>query len=378
MGLELSEIREKIDSIDEKLLELFCERMDCAKMVAEYKKGTNTPVLNLKREQEILDKVSKNSGEYSSYSRLLFSSIMELSRSLQHNILSSGKELRNLITNAGSSFDTKSVKIGCPGIKGSNTHMAQLKLCGNVENVSFYTTFREVFEAVNNGEIDMGIVPVENSSVGSVSDVYDLILKYRFHIVAAVDMNIDNSLCGVKGADLNKIEKVISHPQALAQCSNYIADNKLSKIECENTAIGAKLVADQNNMTVAAVCNKCAAKEYGLEVLEEDIQNLSGNKTRFILISKQLLIPDDADKISVCFAVANPDTPGSLNNILLRFNAVGLSLTKIESRPIDSNFHYLFYIDFSGNVKNSDALNLVCALYDELPQFDFLGNYKEI
>lgn len=373
---DLKDIRKQIDETDKKLLELLCHRLDCSKAVAEYKKQTNTPILNSQREKEILQRVYENSGEYKEYATHFFSNILELSRSLQHDMLLKNSELRRLITTAKADFEPKKLKIACPGIPGSNTNLAQKRLADS-ENVIFFDSFSEVFEAIDKDEADMGIVPVENSSVGSVSEVYDLILKYRFYIVGAIDMKIDNSLCACDGADFSDIKKVISHPQALKQCSKFVEENNLEKTDCENTSIAAKLVADKNDKTLAAVCNKYAAKQYGLNVIKENIENYSGNNTRFILISKTLFIKDNADKISLCFTLPNDLSAGSLYNVLTRFNALGLNLTKIESRPVNKDFKYLFYLDFKGSIHDPHVLNLLCALDEELPQFNFLGNYEE-
>lgn len=373
---DLSEIRVEIDKIDSKLIELFKKRMDCAKAVGLYKKENNIPVLNQNRENEILDNVEAKGGEYGSHARLLFSNIMELSRALQHNIVGSGKKLRVDILNASSKMQTENVKVGYQGIKGGNGHEATLKLFPNSEAVN-YKTFSDVFDAVDKGEIAYGVLPVENSTAGSVSAVYDLILKHRFYIVKALDLPIDYCLAGLKQSEFSDIEKVWSHPQSLSQCANYIARNNFDSTPFENTAVAAREVAKEKRLNVAAICSYKAAEEYGLKIIDNHLQDDKGNTTRFIVISKTLCIPENANKISLCFSL--PHVTGSLYGLLCRFNSLGLNLTKIESRPRKGkDFEYLFYLDFSGSVHSNNVIDLISQLSEEMPEFSFLGNYCEL
>lgn len=374
--MNLSEIRKEIDDIDEQLIKLFCKRMDCSKKVAEYKKKNNTSVLNLEREREILDNVEKKGGEYGYAAQLLFSNIIELSRGLQHDIMGSGKDMRTQIENAETSIKkSPEIKIALQGIEGANSHEATTRLFPECKPI-FFKTFAKVFEAVNNGEADYGVLPVENSSAGSVADVYDLILQYRFYIVKAIDLPIEHCICGIPKSDFSDIEQVWSHPQALAQCTEFTNNNNLTTVTVGNTAIAAKKISEEKRINCAAICTEKAAQEYGLKVLKRSCQNDKDNSTRFIVISKKLVIPENADKISLCFSV--PNIKGALYNVLGRFSSNGMNLTKLESRPRDgAAFEYLFYLDFQGNVHNEKVVNMLCALSEEMPEFSFLGNYKE-
>lgn len=373
---DLGEIRVEIDKIDNELIELFKKRMDCAKAVGLYKKENNIPVLNQNRENEILDNVEEKGGEYGSHARLLFSNIMELSRALQHNIVGSGKKLRADILNASSKMQTENVKVGYQGIKGANGHEATLKLFPNADTVN-YKTFADVFDAVDREEVTYGVLPVENSTAGSVSAVYDLILKHRFYIVQALDLPIDYCLAGLKQSEFSDIEKVWSHPQSLSQCENYIASHNFDSTPFENTAVAAREVAKEKRLNVAAICSYKAAEEYGLNILDNHLQDDKGNTTRFIVISKTLCIPENANKISLCFSL--PHVTGSLYGLLCRFNSLGLNLTKIESRPRKGkDFEYLFYLDFSGSVHSDNVIDLISQLSEEMPEFSFLGNYCEL
>ena len=373
---DLGEIRVEIDKIDSELIELFKKRMDCAKAVGLYKKENNIPVLNQNRENEILDSVEEKGGEYGSHARLLFSNIMELSRALQHNIVGSGKKLRADILNAFSKMQTENVKVGYQGIKGANGHEATLKLFPNGDAVN-YKTFADVFDAVDREEVTYGVLPVENSTAGSVSAVYDLILKHRFYIVKALDLPIDYCLAGLKQSEFSDIEKVWSHPQSLSQCANYIAKHNFDSTPFENTAVAAREAANEKRLNVAAICSYKAAEEYGLKILDNHLQDDKGNTTRFIVISKTLCIPENANKISLCFSL--PHVTGSLYGLLCRFNSLGLNLTKIESRPRKGkDFEYLFYLDFSGSVHSDNVIDLISQLSEEMPEFSFLGNYCEL
>ena len=372
--MTLDEIRKEIDGIDAQLLPLFIRRMECAKQVAAVKKEQNLPVFNGGREQEILERIGGQAGEYGGEARILYSNMMDMSRALQYSLIGGGGELRETIQAAGAAPE-KSDKIACLGENGSFSHEA-LGLLYPKAAPQFYQGFGGIFAAVANGDADLGILPVENSSAGSVSEVYDLILKYRFYIVAATSLHVHQCLAAAKKVDVRSIGTVYSHPQALSQCSDYIAKNDLRALPCSNTAMAAQMVAQRQEAGIAAICSEYAAKEYKLQILEKDIQNSSNNCTRFIVISRRLFIPDRAQKISLCFSLLHKT--GTLYSVLARFAALGLNLTKIESRPIqDKNFEYDFYLDFTGNVREAPTLNLICSLHDELPRFSFLCNYTE-
>ena len=370
---DLADIRKEIDGIDKELIELFKKRMDCAKAVGEYKKANNVPILNQKREDEILDEVQKKGGEYGHYARLLYANIMELSRALQHNIVGSGEAMRRTITEAVKVLPEKNLKIACQGIKGANSHEAATEIFPLCQPV-FYKKWSDVFAAVDKGEADFGVVPVENSTAGSVEEVYDLLLKHRFFIVGEEMLPIDHCLCGVPGASLSSVKRIYSHPQGLNQCRGTLAQCHAEAVSCANTAIAADLVAKEGDPSIAAICSAQAAKKNGLVILKRQAQDIGGNTTRFIVISRNLIIEPEADKISLSFSL--PHVTGSLHRTLSRFAACGLNLTKIESRPMEnSRFEYLFYLDFAGSARTADTLSLLCALSGDLPEFTFLGNY---
>lgn len=284
--------------------------------------------------------------------------------------------LSNEIRLAAPVVVTNKEKIAYQGIKGANSYEAAQRLFPE-SDLTAYKSFDDVFRAVEDGECAYGVLPVENSTAGSVAAVYDLILRYRFYIVGALDLPIDYCLAGLKQSSLGDIEKVISHPQALSQCEQYISRMGFESAACSNTAVAARDTAREKRLNIAAVCSYKAAEEYGLKVLDDHLQDNKNNKTRFIVISKKLYINENANKVSLCFSL--PHVTGALFHMLQRFDALGLNLTKIESRPIpDKDFEYLFYLDFSGSVKSEGVTSLLCKLSGELPEFSFLGNYYEI
>ncbi|MBR1482090.1 MAG: chorismate mutase [Ruminococcus sp.] len=372
---DLPEIRAEIDAIDKELIALFKRRMDCAREVGCYKQANGIPVLNRTREEEVLDRVETAGGEYGAYARLLYQNIMELSRSLQHNIIHSGDALRQTLAAASDTIPTDGASVAYQGIRGANSHEAALRLFPDAD-LRAYPTFSSVFEAVDSGEVRFGVLPVENSTAGSVAAVYDLILKHRSYIVGAFDMKIDYCLGGLRQAEPEDIEIVRSHPQALSQCAEYIEAHGFEAQSCANTAVAARDVAREKRLNVAAICPYKAAQEYGLKILGDHLQDDKRNTTRFIVISKTLIIPENANKISLCFSL--PHVKGSLYGLLCRFNSLGLNLTKIESRPSKTrDFAYLFYLDFTGSVRSESVVELLCQLSAEMPEFSFLGNYFE-
>ena len=374
--MDLNEIRNEIDNIDDQLVELFQRRMDCSRRVAEYKLENGIPVFNQEREQRILDSIEKKAGFYGSSARQLYATIMELSRALQHDLLGSGQNLKNHIFSAKKSipYNESDISVACFGLEGAYAHKAANSIFPNAAP-DFYSSFHDVFFAIQSGKAQFGVVPIENSSAGSVTDVYDLMLKYRFSIASAIHIPVNHCLAVKKGTDPKTIKKVLSHPQALSQCSHFIRSAHIEHEEAASTADAAKKVSESSDR-IAAICSEEAAEKYGLEIALRGFQNDPSNTTRFLVISKELYIESDADKISLCFSL--PHTTGSLYNILCRFAADGLNLTKLESRPKKGTpFEYLFYLDFAGTIHDKRTLSLMCALSDELSEFSFLGNYKE-
>lgn len=372
--MNLNQARQEIDKIDTELQRLINRRMELSKEIAKIKFQNNIPVLDHEREQQILERIARSNPENADAMKLLFAGIMDISRALQYECMPAHSAILNQIQNAQKELP-KSPKVACQGVSASYSDFAARAMLPDAQ-IDFYNGFEDVFKAVSQDKAQLGVVPVENSSAGSVNEVYDLLIKHRFYIVCAVKLHINHCLLGTSGADIEDIKYVYSHPQALLQCSNFLSAMNLQPVSYFNTAGAAKMVAQEKDKTIAAIASEDTARQYGLDVLAKNIQNAQNNSTRFIAVSKKLIIPENADKISLTFSLAHKT--GSLYRALSRFAANGLNLTKIESRPIaDKNFEYYFYLDFQGNVSNDRTCALLNSLSQEFPLFSFLGNYTE-
>ncbi|MFI3206348.1 MAG: bifunctional chorismate mutase/prephenate dehydratase, partial [Clostridia bacterium] len=345
MSETLLEVRNEIDKIDKQLLPLFLERMKCSEDVVRIKMRENLPILNKKREEEIIEEVAEKSGDMAEYAKVFFSNLMAISKVRQQDLLTKSTEIDDILENSLKDFP-ENPSVLCQGTKGAYSHKAANIIFPNA-NISFQKSFEDVFKGIENNEADFAVLPVENSSAGSVSDVYSLIMKYKFFIVSAVKLRVKHCVA----SHCDDFDTVISHPQALMQCSNYISQNNLVQKEYANTALAAEYVSQNKDKKIAAICSEDAAKKYGLKIIETNIQNDKNNNTRFAVISKTPIFVDEADKVSLCLSLENK--AGSLYKMLERFALSGLNLSKIESRNISgTNFEYDFYLDFSGSIRD--------------------------
>ena len=369
--MDLKNLRNEIDEIDNEILSLFVKRMSVCKDVAAFKKEKNLPVLQGNREDEIIDRIrSQSPAELSDGSAILFSNIMGISKSLQQQQISTKFSL------VPEEFIPKNaVKVGCQGISGSYQEEACRNLFGN-KPITYFHCFEDVFKAVENGEVDFGILPIQNSTSGSVSETYDLMRKYNFYITARVQVEITHCLAVRKGVAFEDVKKVYSKEEALAQCSAFLYGNGLEKISYINTAAAAELVKESSE-PIGAICSEACAEQYGLEILRSGIANISPNYTRFICISKKFQIPQKPETISISLAI--PNTKGSLYRLLTKFSVNNLDLEHIESKPIaNGSFDVIFYLDFIGDIREEKASSLLNELKNEFEYFKFLGNYGEV
>lgn len=375
--MDLKTLRQEIDNVDDELIPLLMRRMKISEEVAQYKIEHGIPVLNEEREQQILQDVENKCGEQGAVIKTVFSSIMDTSRAIQHSLMGSGLELKELVKSAKryDRLTADGAPIACQGVDGAFSSIASKKLFPD-SPIDFHRQFEDVFEAVNKDKARFGIIPVENSTAGSVHESYDLIMKYRFYVVGAYDLKVSHCLCAKKGVEFEDIENVYSHMQALNQCNFFLKNFGFTGVNFSNTAAAAKYVSESDRSDIACICSESAAKQYGLHIIRRDIQNVSNNTTRFIVISKELVIDKNANKISLIFSA--PHKTGSLYRVLGRFSMANLNLTKLESRPVaNGKFDYYFYADVLGSVYDKTTLDLLCALHDELSEFTFLGNYHE-
>lgn len=378
--LNLDQLRTQIDDIDTQITDLFKKRMETALEVAKYKQENGIPVLNDRREKEVLHKVSEQIGEpFDGYARLLFNTIFDASRSCQNNYLARRSDLAARIDKAVEEtpkiFPKKAI-VACQGVPGANSQAACEKLF-EIPNIMFFNSFEGVFNAVEKGLCQYGILPIENSSYGSVGSVYDLMQNYNFHIVKSIRLRISHNLMAKPGTKMNDIKEIFSHEQAIGQCGEFLKTLKDVKITvCENTAVAAKMVAESERKDVAAISAKDCLELYGLELLKKHIQVTDNNYTRFICISKKLEIYPGSNRISLILSL--PHIPRSLYHTIAKFAALGVNLTKLESRPIPgSDFEFLFYFDLEASVYSPELINLLSELENQPETFVFLGCYAE-
>ena len=369
----LQGVRERIDAIDRQLLPLFIERMHCSEEVARIKMREGLPVHNPQREAQILESLRESQEEYGEYAKELYTKIFALSRERQYRMLGIGGGFSAAVQVAPRVLPTQGLRIACQGVEGAYAHEAADAMFPGMP-VDFYKTWEEVFLAVKEEKADFGVLPIENSSAGSVSAVYDLLIQNRFAIAKAVTVKVSHCLAAL--CSVEDITEVVSHPQALAQCNQYITSHQYARREYSNTATAGKFVSETAPPHTAAICSEQAAQKYGLHILDRDIQDAKFNRTRFIAISRTLYTPEEANKISICFDI--PHVAGSLHSVLERFALHNLNMTKIESRPVPNEpFRYHFYLDFAGCIHDPDTLQLIASLAEELPNFTFFGNYVE-
>lgn len=368
--MDLNALREEIDKLDKLILNSFEKRMKLCRDVAMYKKENNMQIFQEEREKAIIKKVRDSSpDELKGASATLFTEIMDISKCLQQQALLKDRRFIESVP-----LDLSSGrKVGCQGTSGSNSETAARKLFKDSEIV-FYDCFKDVFKAVETGEIQFGMIPIYNSTAGSVTQNYDLIREHNVHIARTVSVEITNCLAAKKDTDFSDIKKVYSHPQALKQCSEYLGSEGFEPVEAKNTATAAKYVKECRE-SCAAVCSESCAELYGLKILKKNISNAIPNFTKFICITKDFLLSADAKTISVTLEI--PNVKGSLYRLLTKFFVNDMDLEKIESRPIaDGSFSNVrFFLDFAGNVNDPKVRSLLIELADELDNFRFLGNY---
>ena len=375
--LDLGEIRKEIDGIDKQLVELFEQRMKLTKEVAEYKIQTGKKVLDTDRERAKLEAVTslvKNKENIHAIDDL-FSQIMANSRKGQYQLLEAmGQTLRQPYE-AIDEIKKDGVKIVYQGIPGAYTQEAACNFFGEDSDNYGVPTWRDVMEDVKSGKADYGVLPIENSTTGSVVGVYDLLQEYNNYIIAETYVNIDHVLVGLPGADINNVTTVYSHPQGIMQCDRFLNTHKeWQRIHQANTAMAAKMLLSENDKTHVAISSKKAAKIYGLEVLKTGIADLSNNTTKFVIITNSRKFLKNSNKTSIVFETANE--AGTLYNLLSHIIYNGLNMYKIESRPSESKqWDYKFFVVFEGNIDDPRVMNALRGIEEEAKSIKLLGNY---
>lgn len=379
--MDLTEIRQEIDGIDQELVRLFCARMNLSAQVADYKKANNLPIFVPARERAILQKVARMAGpEMENYTRVLYSMLFELSRSYQSKRNGELSPLYQTISQAiehTPKLFPQSPIVACQGVEGAYSQIACEKIFKS-PLIMYFKSFDAVFNAIEQGMCQYGILPIENSTAGSVTKVYDLMIRHNFSIVRTFRLKIDHNLLANPGAALSDIKTIYSHEQAISQCSDFLHSLPgVNVVPVENTALASEMVAKSGSKEVAALSSRSCAELYGLQCLAASVQDKGNNRTRFICISKNLEIYPGADKTSIM--MVTPHKPGALYKVLARLYTLGINVTKLESRPIpDREFEFMFYFDLETSIYSEEYVQLMCELDELCEEFKYLGSYTEV
>ena len=378
--MELSEIRRSIDAVDDQLLNLFLERMRLSEAVGSYKNENHLPLLNKQREREILAKVTEKAGSQERYAYHLFSTLFELSRSRQAELVNAptrvGGQIKTSLA-AGAALFPQTGLVACQGVEGANSQAACDRLLPR-GSIVYVKTFQAVVSAVESGLCKFGVLPIENSSNGSVRAVYDLLQHHNLSIVRSTRLCIRHELLTLPGVKQSEITEIYSHEQAIGQCSKFLGSlESVRVIPCDNTAMAAKLVAESGNRHAAAISSHPCAALYGLECVNDAIQDSDNNYTRFVCVAKDPVIYAGANRISLVIAFEN--RPGALYELLAKLAALDINMTKLESCPVaGSDFEFIFFLELDASVQDPSVLAMLEEMERSCAQFQFLGNYAEV
>lgn len=374
--MDLLELRNELDGIDKNIVELYEKRMEVCEQVAAYKIETGKRVFDKEREQQKLKAVSAlTHNEFNAYGVTeLFEQIMSMSRKLQYRLLAENDRAGKLSFIEMPEIDKTKCRVVFQGAEGAYSQAAMVQYFGDEVNCFNVDTFRDAMLAIDEGSADFAVLPIENSSAGIVSEIYDLLVEFENYIVGEQIVPIAHCLLACEGAKIEDIKTVYTHPQSLMQCSNYLREAGWQQISMKNNAFAAQKVADEKNLAQAAIASEYAAKVYGLQILQKGVNDLKENSTRFIIVTNQKVFLQNAKKISLCFEINHES--GALYHALSHLIYNGLNMTKIESRPLTGrNWEYRFFVDFEGNMQDSAVKNALRGLREETRNMKILGNY---
>ena len=378
---ELEQLRGDIDAIDRQIVDLMKRRMETVAQVAEYKKANNMPVLDTSRERALLSKVGQEAGEeLADYVQSMYRTIMAASRSYENGKLGRGSKVYDGIKKAMEETPQlfpQRPTVACQGIEGAYSQIACDRLF-KAPSIMYFQSFDHVFKAVESGMCQYGILPIENSTAGSVNAVYDLMIRHNFSIVRSARLKVSHNLLAKPGTKLEDIRDIYSHEQAISQCAGFLVGLKNVAVHVvENTAVAARMVAQSDRGDVAALSSRLCAEQYDLEIVRDNVQDQDNNYTRFICISKKPEIYPGADRTSLMMTL--PHKPGTLYNVLAKFYALNINLQKLESRPLPSReFEFMFYFDVEASVYAPEMEKLFRDLEAESEQLRYLGTYHEV
>ena len=370
-----------MDACNKQILEAFEHRMDIASRIGDVKRSLGLRVTDPRRERQILSAIADQaSPEFKSYATVLFSLLMEVSSAYQEHRMRPTSPLRERIEQALETTPKlfpQFASVVCQGVDGAYSQLAAEKIFKR-PNITFYRNFEGVFQAVESGTCEYGVLPIENSSAGTVNAVYDLMMEHDFHIVRTYRLKVDHNVLANEGATLEGITEIYSHQQAINQCARYLEGMPHVKVTpVTNTAEAARMVAESGRTDVAALSSRACASLYGLSVLARQVNDSDNNYTRFACITKDLQVFPGADRTSLMMVA--PHEPGALYKVLARFYALDINLTKLQSRPIlGQDFEFMFYFDLDASVYSPEFASLVCELEDFCDDFKYLGTYSEL
>lgn len=380
---ELSELRQEIDRIDAEIFRLFSERAEVSGDVAAYKREHGMRVFDPARERsKVADAASRAPEDLATYAQVLMELLMEASRSRQHALLADSADDPTLARIQEARAATPelfppSARVSCQGVEGAYSQIAAERIFRHPQ-ISYAPTFDAVFRTVEQGLARYGVLPLENSTAGSVNQMYDLMMEHSFHIVRTTRVKIDHNLLALPGAKFSSIRDIYSHEQAINQCAEFLSGLPDVRVHvCENTAVAARRVAESGRTDAAALSSRPCADLYGLDVLASAVQDRDNNYTRFACISKDLEIYPGADRASLMIVL--PHAPGALYKLLAKFYALDINILKLESRPIpERDFEFMFYFDISCPVAAPEFSSLMATIGSLCQECRFLGSYTEV
>ena len=355
----LSTPREKIDAIDTQMARLFEERMGVAQSIARFKKEHGLRITDSKREEEILSRAKDRIRDENlrSYYQRFLRGAMEISKDYQ-------RESMGLM------------RVAFAGEKGAFAHLAARRIFPEVEAIGF-DSFESAYGAVEEGECDVAVLPLENSTAGDVGRVLDLAFGGTLFITGVYDASVQHNLLAKKGTEIKDITTVISHPQALAQCAPYLKRGGWDLVEAPNTALAAKEVAESNRTDLAAVASLAAAQEFDLAILAENIQEKGENTTRFATFSRAMRKTSSSDaRFFMTFTVKNE--AGALAKAIFAIGSHGFNLRAIKSRPTrQQSWEYYFFCEGEGNPYSFEGEAMQAILRDNCSNLKILGTFDK-
>ncbi len=373
--VDITESRKKIDEVDQKIVELFETRMKLAMDIADYKRSVGKPIFDATREEEKLSTLKALTKDEFNKKAIadLFKQIMSMSRRLQYMLLDSMESLG--LAEIEAITTDKGTKVAFFGERGSYTEQAMLEYFKNGVNGLPMATFKEVMQAIKEGTAEYGVLPIENSSTGTLADIFDLLAEYDNCIIGEHLVKIEHNLWGLPGASIPDIKKVYSHRQGILQCSEFLkAHPQIEQVEWGSTAGCARLVLEEKDLSQAAIASARAGEYHGLSLLQSGIHNEENNTTRFIIISNKKMFLRGAKRTSICFALHHKS--GALYHTLSHFIYNNINMTKIESRPIAGKaFTYRFFVDIEGGLDEPAVKNALHCITEEAIEMKILGCY---